>query len=385
MSSETTFDAIVIGLGGMGSATLYELASRGLRVLGVEQFGEAHPHGSSHGQTRILRRAYYEGPGYVPLVRRAYQRWHDLEQLSGKHLLTECDCLSVGPGSSELIQGVRRSAIDHGLPVESLIASEVTKSFPAFRLDDSLVGVVERGAGFLYVEECVRTYLSLARQRATVQFDETVLDWKTVGSSVEVTTDRGKYSAGKLILTAGPWAADLLREAGIVLRLMRQVMLWFGTSKPQAFRRDRFPVFIADVDEGTFYGVPMIDPVGVKVARHYGAPELSAVKEVDRSAHPEDETAPRSFLRRYLPDADGPLRQAKTCIYTLSPDRHFIIDRHPESPHVVYATGFSGHGFKFASAVGEVLADLAEGKEPRESIAMFRSGRFAGTSASEGG
>lgn len=375
--SETTFDAIVIGLGGMGSATLHELASRGWRVLGLEQFGEAHAHGSSHGQTRIIRRAYYEDPGYVPLVNRAYERWHELEQLSGKHLLTECDCLSIGLEGSELIQGVRRSAMDHGLSVESLTAAEVGTQFPAFRLDENQVGVLERGAGFLYVEECIRAYLALARLKATVELNETVIDWKAVDSSVEVTTNKGRYLGGKLILTVGPWAGNLLREAGVPLRVMRQVLSWFGTSKPHRFRRDRFPIFIADAAIGTFYGLPMIDSTGVKVAQHYGATELTTVEKIDRTIHPEDEIILREFFRRHLPDVDGPLQQAKTCIYTLSPDRHFIIDRHPESSNVIYATGFSGHGFKFASVIGEILADLAEGKQSPSAIAMFRGGRFS--------
>lgn len=373
--SESTFDTIVIGLGGMGSATLHEITARGGRVLGIEQFGEAHSHGSSHGQTRIIRRAYYEDPGYVPLVERAYQRWYELEQLSGKHLLTECDCLSIGSESSELIQGVRRAASQHRLPVESLSPSEVMRRFPAFQLEESQVGLLERQGGFLFVEECVRAYLSLARGQATIKTNEKVLDWKPVNSSVEVTTNKGKYTAGKVVITAGPWATKLLGRTGAPLRVMRQVMLWFGTSKPEVFRRDRFPVFIADVAGGAFYGMPMIDSVGVKVAQHYGAPELAAVEKIDRSVRPEDETGPRAFLKHHLPAANGPLRQAKTCIYTLSPDRHFIIDRHPDSDRIIFATGFSGHGFKFASVIGEILADMLDEKTTA-GIEMFRRDRF---------
>ncbi|MFL5340475.1 MAG: N-methyl-L-tryptophan oxidase [Gemmataceae bacterium] len=370
-------DVIVVGVGGMGSATCFELARRGLRVLGLEQFDLGHDRGSSHGLTRVIRKAYYEHPSYVPLVRRAYERWYDLEQLTGRHLLTECGCLNVGPPGGELVGGVRRSAAEHGLPVEELTGTEIGQRFP-FRLPTEFVGVLEREAGFLFVEQCVAAHVEAARKLgAEIHNRERVVSWNSTGRGIDVQTERDRYTAAALVLTAGPWAAGLLERWGRRLSVMRQTMLWFGTSDDCLFRRDRFPIYLAEVPDGYFYGLPVIDGNGHKVARHYGAPELAAPDEIDRSADDADEAPVRAFLNRYLPAVDGPLRRAQVCTYTLTPDRHFVLDRHPEHGNVAIASGFSGHGFKFAPVVGEIMADLATDGKTRYPIEMFRMGRFA--------
>ena len=372
-----TFDVIVVGAGGMGSATAFELARRGRSVLALEQFPFVHDRGSSHGHTRIIRRAYYEHPHYVPLVQRAFERWYDLEQRSGRHLLTECPCLNIGPADGEVVLGVLTSAKQHGLSIESLSATELASRFPQFQFDDRFVGVLERDAGFLFVEDCVRAQLEQAQLLgATLKADEPVTEWRSNGQTVTVTTTKGTYEAASLVLTAGPWSGKLLAEHGVYLRVMRQVMLWFGVEGSADFRRDRFPIFLADLSEGPVYGLPAIDSRGIKVARHYGAPELSSPEEIDRKILPSDEVPVRTFLKRHIPIANGQLRYAQTCIYTLSPDRHFVIDRHPTYSNVAFATGFSGHGFKFASVVGEILADLALSEPASMSIQLFRSARF---------
>jgi sarcosine oxidase len=376
--SGNTFDAIVVGLGGMGSATLFELARRGRRVLGLEQFVPGHDQGSSHGHTRIIRQAYYEHPAYVPLVRQAYERWYDLEQRQGIHLLTTCPCLSVGPPDGELVQGVRRSAAEHSLQVENLDAAALRQRYPDFHFGDDYTAVVEPTAGFLYVEDCVKAHVREAeRLGAVVHVGEPVKSWRADGDGVEVVTAAGRYSAARLVLTAGPWARGLLERVGAKLTVMRQVPLWFATSDDRLFRRDVFPVFIAETPEGHFYGIPLLDGDGVKVARHYGAPELRDPSLIDRTPTDADEVPVRRFLRAHLPAADGPCRRASVCIYTLTPDRHFIIDRHPDHANVAIAAGFSGHGFKFASVVGEILADLVETGTTMLPIDLFRIGRFA--------
>jgi sarcosine oxidase len=375
--SDGTFDVIVVGVGGMGSAAACELARRGRRVLALEQFPLVHDQGSSHGHTRIIRQAYYEHPDYVPLVRRAFERWYDLEQRQGVHLLTGCGCLSVGRADSELILGVQRSAREHGLPIESLSAADLRGRFPEFRSGEAYTAVLEGSAGFLYVEECVRAHIREGqRHGAEIRERESVKGWKATAGGVEVTTDRGRYSAAKLVLTAGPWAGELLAGCGASLTVMRQVPMWFGTRDDAAFRRDVFPLYIVDTPEGYFYGFPVLDGHGAKVARHYGAPELTSPAGIVRESSPDDEQPLRDFLRTHLPGVNGPCRRAAVCLYTLTPDRHFVMDLHPDHPNVALAAGFSGHGFKFASVVGEVLADLVEQGRTSLPISMFRVSRF---------
>jgi sarcosine oxidase len=375
--AQSTFDVIVIGAGGMGSAAAFELARRGRSVLALEQFPLVHDRGSSHGQTRIIRRAYYEHPAYVPLVRRAFERWYDLEQRTGRHLLTECECLSIGTPDGEVVTGVLTSAREHKLDVELFNAAALRNRYPQFRISPDYCGVLEHDAGFLYVEECVRAHLDQARTLgATICAEEPVTGWTSDAKSVRVTTVKGVYHAAALVLTAGPWAGPLLAGLGSRLRVMRQTMLWFGTTDDARFRRDVFPIFLADVPGGPFYGLPVIDGRGLKIARHYGAPELNHPDEIDRVVWPHDEPPVRQFLDSYMPEVNGPLKFAQTCIYTLSPDRHFVIDLHPDHRNVAVAAGFSGHGFKFASVVGEVLADLVESGRTSWPIDMFKFARL---------
>jgi sarcosine oxidase len=374
----THYSAIVLGVGGMGSATLYELANRGHRVLGLEQFEPGHAQGSSHGQTRIIRQAYYEHPDYVPLVQRAYERWFALEQLTGRHLLTSCPCLNIGPLQSELVDGVKLSARLHNLPVEELTGHDIVKYFPAFRFDESFHGILEQRSGYLSVEECVKAYTDCALSLgAELRTQETVVGWRAVPEGVEVQTTKETYQADKLVITAGAWANSLLLQLGLALKVMRQVQLWFRPKSPEFFRRDRFPIFIAETAQGYFYGLPMIDPRGAKSAQHFGAPLFDHPNEVNRQLQPTDEQSIRAFFRQHLPDLDQTLSDSAVCMYTVTPDKHFIVDVHPAYPQVVIACGFSGHGFKFASAIGEVLADLVETGRTSLNIDLFKLSRAA--------
>lgn len=377
--TRNTFDVIVLGVGGMGSAACFEVARRGRRVLGLEQFPLVHARGSSHGHTRIIRTAYYEHPGYVPLLWRAWERWYELEQTTGRHLLTECPCLNAGFPGGELVEGVRASVREHGLAAEELSGEDINRRFPALRFPAECVAVLEQAAGFLYVEECVRAHVDAAVSLgAEVHAEEPVREWKATGDGVEVTTDKGAYHAAKLIITAGAWATKLLTDIGVPLAVMRQTLLWFDVGTRAAeFRRGRFPIFIADVPGGAFYGLPAIDRHGLKVACHYGAPESGGPDGVNWAVTADDAAAIRPQLARYVPGL-GSLTKGQVCMYTVTPDRHFVIDRHPRFPQVAVACGFSGHGFKFASVVGEVLADLADEGKTRYGIGLFRAGRFLG-------
>lgn len=377
------FDVIVLGLGGMGSAAAAALARRGVRVLGLEQFPFAHRLGSSHGRTRIIRTAYYEHPAYVPLVRRAFTLWADLEARVGCRLLTPCPCLTVGEPGGELISGVQAAATQHALAVESFSAAEAERHFPQFRIPEPFAGVLEQSAGILAVEECVRANLEVATTAgADLRAEEPAVEWRAAGQGVEVTTAKGTYSAARLVVTAGAWATKLLADLGVPLSVMRQVQWWFGADT--SFTPGRFPVFLLDTPNGAFYGLPAVDDHGVKCARHYGQPELPSPSGVAWEVAPGEESDVRQFLSRHLPVLDHPPTHAEVCMYTLTPDRHFVIDVHPRYPQVAVACGFSGHGFKFAPTVGEILADLALDGRTAHPIDLFRAGRFGTGSAVTG-
>lgn len=382
--THSNYDVIVLGIGGMGSAALAELARRGRRVLGIEQFAIGHDQGSSHGRTRIIRTAYFEHPAYVPLVRRAFERWRELEQAHGSTLLTACPCLTLGPEEGELVQGVLRSARDHALRIERLTIEEVRQRFPAFHVEEGYVGVLEHDAGILRVEDCVHAFVERARKLgAECHVNERVISWKSTPSAMEVVTDRASYHADRLIITAGPWAGQLLQREGVPLSLMRQVTMWFRAEPTEQFQLGSFPVFIVDTQGEFFYGFPQIDEHGLKVARHYGGVTCQRPEEIDRAMTDDDDRQVRDFLAKYLPGANGERRDASVCIYTLTPDHHFIIDQHPDEERVVLAAGFSGHGYKFAPMVGEILADLVEHGQTNHPIEMFRIDRF-GALADEG-
>jgi sarcosine oxidase len=372
------FDIIILGTGGMGSSAAYELARRGRRVLGLEQYPLGHDRGSSHGLTRVIRKAYFEHPDYVPLLHRAYERWYDLEQLSGVHLLTECGCLNIGTPASEIVSGVRRAAELHRLPIENLSAAELRRRYPPFRFGDEYVGVMEQDGGFLRVEPCVLAYVDAARKLGADLRDQTpVLSWEAKGSGVVVETAAERFSAERLIITAGAWASQVLRSLGLPLVVRRKVLFWMGTRDDRRFRRDVFPVYLAELPAGFYYGFPVADPLGHKVARHDGGDEVIDPAAVNRNISSADESDCRAFVQSHLPDVNGPVNRARVCLYTMTPDQHFIIDLHPEHPNVAIAAGFSGHGFKFASVVGEVLADLAERGRTDFPIGLFRIGRFS--------
>jgi len=375
-----SFEVVVVGLGIMGSATAYHLGRRGVRVLGLDWLRPPHWVGSSHGRSRIIREAYYEHPVYVPLVRRAYELWAELEAESGRRLFLQTGGLNLGPPTGELVSGSLLSARTHGLAHEILSAEEVRTRFPALRPDPEMVGVWEPRAGVLFPEAAVDTLLGLARRHgARLRFGERVIDWQVDGSGVRVRSDAAEYRAGRLVIAAGPWAPKLLPN--LPLQVERQVMFWFGPrANPEQFRPGRMPVFIVEYAPGAhFYGIPDLGE-GVKSARHHGG-EVVDPDSVDREVKEPEVEAVRELLRRYLPDADGPLQLAAVCLYTNTPDRHFLIDFHPAYPQVLILSPCSGHGFKFGPVIGEVAADLVTAGRSPHDVGFFglsRLGRVPG-------
>ena len=359
--SMANFDVIVVGIGAMGSATAFQLARRGLRVLGLEQFDIPHALGSSHGQSRMIRMAYFEHPDYVPLLRRAYQLWHELEELSGQKLLYLTGGLYMGPQSGEVVGGSLRSAREHGLPHELFDADELRRRYPQFQVPRDWMAMYEPDAGFLLPERVVAAYANAALAAgAELHGRERVVAWRDEGRGVTVRTDRAEYHAGHLVFCGGPWSGTLIGDLGVSLVVTRQVMVWVWPRQPQRFALGGFPVWAIDHLDGTLhYGFPMMPDVpGLKIA-HHAPGAVTNPDHVARDPQPGDEQTVRPILREMIPDANGSLLSMKVCLYTNSPDGHFIIDRHPAHERVTIACGFSGHGFKFASVVGEILADLA--------------------------
>ena len=383
MSYALHFDVIVVGLGAMGSQTLAHLARRGVRSVGFDRFAPPHDQGSSHGKSRIIREAYYEDPIYVPLVRRAYECWAELEAESGTTLFRRTGGLCYGPPDGELVSGARRSAALHGVAHESLDAGALRARFPAFVIEDDWVGVLESRAGMLDPERAIAAALDVARQRgAQVRTDEPVLRWRQEGDGVVVETAQGSYRAGQLVLSAGMWIGELARELELPIVVQRNALYWFDPRRDSArFAPERFPVFLGDLTpELMLYGFPDTGD-GVKVALHHFGPVVSP-DSVDRSVSAAELDHIRGILQRYLPAANGALRATGVCTYTNAPDAHFILDRHPSASRVWVASPCSGHGFKFSSAIGEVLADLVTTGRSRFDLAPFSIGRFsAGRSA----
>jgi sarcosine oxidase len=372
------YDTIVVGLGAMGSAATFHVARRGKRVVGLEQFTLAHDRGSSHGRSRVTRQAYFENPAYVPLLRRANELWTQLQRDSGMRLLEITGGLMLGPPDGAVVEGTLASARMHGLPHEVLEAPEVRRRFPAFSLEDGKIGVLDKVAGVLFPEDCIRAHAAAATHAgAELRWQEPVVSWNATRDSVEVKTARGTYVAANLVLCAGPWMADLLPGLGVPLGVERNVLYWFRpTSDLAMFAPDKFPVFLIEYEPGKlFYGFPTLGDEGVKVARHHTGVFCSPAT-IRREVDPDEICEARGILERHLPRVNGDLLSATTCMYTNTPDGHFIIDRHPRHPNVILASPCSGHGFKFASVIGEVLADLACHGQTEHPIDMFRLGRF---------
>jgi sarcosine oxidase len=369
------YDVAVVGVGGMGSAALYHLARRGARVVGVERFDVPHERGSSHGVTRIIRQAYFEHSGYVPLVQRAYDLWRELEQEAGEQLLYVTGALEGGP---RIFEGAVRSSLEHGLVHEELDGAEAGRRFPAFRLPADLQLVYQPDGGFVLPERCIVAHVDGARRRGgEVRTRERVVEWAAGENGVRVRTDAGELVADRVVLTAGAYAEQVARlPAGMVVA-QRQVLAWLEPLEAELFELGRFPVFNLALDAGQVYGFPVFGVPGFKLGFYDRDGERGDPDALPRETSSADEPPIRRFAERYFPAGAGRILALKACLFELSPDEHFIIDRHPESELAIVAGGFSGHGFKFCSVVGEILANLALEGSTLHDIELFRIDRFA--------
>jgi sarcosine oxidase len=379
-------DVIVLGLGAMGSAAAAALAEKGRRVLAFDAFTPPHTHGSSHGLSRIYRQAYWEDSRYVHLLLRARELWTKLERDSGVPLLHTTGALMIGPPGGQLVPRSSESARQFHLPHDLLSSSDLRRRWPRFHVSDDTVALLEHQAGYLVPELCIEQQLRhAAHHGADLRFNESVLHFQARPEGITVRTARGSFSAAHLVVTAGPWAPQLLADARLPLRVTRQVLFWFKpTGSIDAFRPDphqaRFPIYLWETAPGEpmLYGFPLTGPDadGVKIALH-GSEETGTPDTIDRTVRPDDEQRIRKRLATTLPTLSGRVARAETCLYTMTPDENFVIGAHPQQPNITLALGFSGHGFKFAPVIGELIGQLVTEGKTSHDIAMFAPTRFS--------
>ncbi len=366
------YDVIVIGVGGMGSATVHQLAKRGKSVLGLERFDIPHTMGSSHGVNRIIRMAYFEDPSYVPLLRRSYELWRELESAAGEELLVITGGIDAAPADHQVFTGSLASCEAHDLKHEVLTGNEVNGRFPGYRLPAELMAVFQPDGGYVMSERGIVAHVEAALAAgAEIHGREKVIGWEMKGEGVAVSTDRSSYSADRLVVTAGAWSMGLVDLLHVKAVPERQVLAWFQPTEPNLYQRDTFPIFNLEVDEGHFYGFPVETIPGFKIGLYHHLEEDVDPDSMDRESHPRDELPLRQATEKYFPGAAGPTLSLKTCLFTNTPDEHFVVDVHPELPQVVVGAGFSGHGYKFAAVIGEVLADLAVDGETSHDISLL--------------
>ncbi len=373
MANAETYDLITLGFGGVGSAVLYHAAKKGWNVLGIDQFGPANNKGSSHGQTRIIRKAYFEHPNYVPLAEESFERWNELNNRHRTRpeihpLFERTGLLQVGSPESEVIQGVRSSAAEHDLTLEEFTPDQIHERLPILNISPEHIGLLEAEAGFLRVEHCVAAHLAQAKKRgATISSDEKVESWSASDGAVEVVTDRGVHRGIRLAICAGAWSATLLSNLGFELKVIAKQQSWFQIDRVEQKLVNRFPVLFIEEDDGEqFYCLPELDSNGMKACRHTGGHIVEDANQLDRKLDCQELKFNEDFLDRRFHHSKHRLVHHSMCMYTMSKDGHFIIDRHPQHPNVAFAAGLSGHGFKFTPVIGHRLVELLDGNADPE-------------------
>jgi len=385
MTLNNSFDVIVIGVGSMGSATSYYLAKRGYKVLGLEQFDISHEFGSHAGQSRIIRKAYFEHPGYVPLLERAYENWEALEWETGKQVYYKTGLLYAGNPNNEMIKGVERSAGLYNIDLDQMNIAAAADQFPQFKFPEDFEILLEPEAGFITPEKAIRLYASQAKKNgAAIHSNEKVIDWKKDKNIILLKTDKQTYQCDKLIITAGAWAGKMIPGLADKIKVTRQFVAWIKTKNDDQFELNKFPCWMIGDDEkhGCYYGFPLLDtkkfgePAGLKLAHHFPL-QITDPDNVNRQTTEDDIKNVQYCLVNYLPGALDSFLSNKICLYANSPDENFIIDKLPGfEDSVSIACGFSGHGFKFASVVGEILAELAIDGRTRFPIGFLSAKRF---------
>lgn len=374
--SDLNYDCLVIGLGGMGSSVLYHLARRGLNVCGLEQYEPVHCRGSSHGQFRVFRKAYFEHPDYVPLLHAADSLWRELEAESGKRLYRQIGVVLSGPPDGDAVRGTLIAADEHSLPVEKMTAADARRRWPMLTFPDNHDVVLDADAGILAVEECVSQYIKLAKRHgADAKFNEQLVAWESRQNSIRITTQRSTYNADHVVFAGGAWSAGILSGILPELNVLRKVQCWYRVQSGFQQHPAEMPAFFFETSTGAFYGMPS-GSEQLKVARHSGGAHVLDPSNPNASATDDERQSCTEFAMTHLRGIAGKPTRTSNCLYTLTPDGHFLIDRHPDNHRILFAAGFSGHGFKFASVVGRILADQVVGVDPGLAIRFLSAERF---------
>ena len=367
------YDAIVIGVGGIGSAAVYRLAARGLDVLGLERFDVPHTRGSSHGSTRIVRLTQPEDSSYVPLARAAFEHWRDLERETGRELLTITGSVHAAEPDASFLDSVRASLDAHRIAYEELSGTAVNERFPGYSLPEDYEAVYQPDGGFVDCERAIVAHVEAAHAAgATIRARERVENWTETGEGIRVESDKGVYEADDLVLAAGAWTGRFLPDLNEFLAPTRHVMAWLQPRRPERFEPRNFPVFSLRGEQGSGYGFPVYDVPGFKFGVDPPAPTGTDPEAMDREPTTADETLHREFAETYFPDGAGPTMSLSTCLVTESVDGHFLLGSHPEHESVHVAAGFSGHGFKFSAVLGAVLADFVTENRTEHAIDRHR-------------
>lgn len=363
-ASGQQYDVIVVGVGGMGSAATYHLAHRGYDVLGIERYDVPHTMGSSHGSTRIIRKVQPEGPGYVPLVERAYDLWEDLEARTGRDLFHRTGSVHAGGPGTDVVEDARRSCEENGIEYDELSGVSVNERFPGFELPEEFNAIYQEDGGFLDCEQCISAHVEAAHaEGATIHGRERVIDWSETETGVTIQTDKRRYIADELVLTAGSWTTELLDSLAEEIVPIRALMTWLQPKRPELFTPDRFPVFVVRDQEESGYGFPIYDVPGFKFGRSSDLRKIADPDEMDREPTVAEEELHRRYAKKFFPEAAGPTISLRTCIQSYSADEDFVLGRVPDYDSVTVGAGFSGHGFKFTSVMGEILAEYVDDGE----------------------
>ena len=374
----TIYDAIVIGAGGMGSAAAYYLSRMGQKTLLLEQFQLDHDRGSSYGESRIIRYAY-DHPAYIALAKASYPLWRELEAASGEELYIKTGGIDFGIADDPQMLAIDHSLTVSQIPFEKLSPAETAQRFPQFRLEDGMETIYQADAGVLKASQCVKAHVRLAQQQGTTLIEQAIVQRITpTADHVTIETSQGTFQAGRLVMAAGSWSKHLLEKIGLALPLAptREQQLFFRGNPPENFLPDQFPTFIAWLPEITFYGISNVDGKGFKCAQHRSG-EVVDPDQVKREIDPAYIERVRGFMKHHIPTGDGEPTAGRICLYTMTPDEDFIIDRHPEYPYISFGAGFSGHGFKFTTLIGQILANLACGAPVEYDLSHFRWDRFS--------